>query len=107
MRSLTEAERLSLGQTLRTRRELNGLNQTALAEAIDCDQTTVSRIELGRTARPDPVVIIDAARLLGLNPVALLITYYDFNLSDFDVSEADLVQQANGRKPRRQLKRAS
>lgn len=103
MRSLTEAERLSLGQTLRTRRELNGLTQTALAKAIDCDQTTVSRIELGQAVRPDPVIVIDAARLLGLNPVALLIRYYDFKPSDFDISELSL----GGKARRRTLERAS
>jgi transcriptional regulator with XRE-family HTH domain len=85
MRTLTVSERRGLGRTLRTHRELNELTQTALADAIDCDQTTVSRIELGQIGRPDPVVIIDAARHLGLNPVSFLVEYYGFKYTEFEV----------------------
>lgn len=86
MKSLSESERLALGQTIREHREKRKFSQVTLAEKANCHQATVSRIEAGLVVRPDPVVLIDIARAVGCNPLPLLALYFE-NDSDSDLEQ--------------------
>lgn len=68
-----------LGENVKRLRERRGLSQTALAEALNVRQGSVSDVENGRIVRPR--FIVELAGLLGVTP-------RDLNTPGFADSEA-------------------
>jgi transcriptional regulator with XRE-family HTH domain len=65
------AERERVGQTLRTMREMRGMRQAELADAMGVHRTYVVAIEAGRK-RLTPIMLARAAAALHVEQIALM-----------------------------------
>lgn len=82
-----------LGQRIRQARQLAGMSQAQLAEALGCDQSTVSRLEDGRGLTSDLLTRIAAATNQSIDffiapelPLAVLLRAQDHD--GIDTTEA-------------------
>jgi transcriptional regulator with XRE-family HTH domain len=84
-----EAEQLRIGATLRAIREARGLRVGEFAKKLEISHAYLSNIENGRRALPAPMVI-RAADLLGIRPIALVRPgYFAETTDDADESTGD------------------
>lgn len=67
----TEARFYIIRMTLRELRYRAGLTQAELAARADCEQRTVSQIELGQVRDPRSSTLLALARVLRLRPETL------------------------------------
>lgn len=60
-----------IGSRIKTHRKIKGITQAALAEAIDCEVTSIGRYERAETA-PDGEQLIRMAEYFGISPMDFL-----------------------------------
>jgi transcriptional regulator with XRE-family HTH domain len=63
--------RTIIGSRIKLYRKDNGITQAALAEAIDCEVTSIGRYERGETA-PDGEQLVKMAEFFGISPMDFL-----------------------------------
>ncbi|AHM65112.1 helix-turn-helix domain-containing protein [Paenibacillus polymyxa] len=69
---MNEQEKKTMGQRIRTERELKGWSQEKLGEILGMNRTNISNYESGRTIPPGNVVK-DMANLFGINSDYILV----------------------------------
>jgi transcriptional regulator with XRE-family HTH domain len=63
---MTEADAQALGELIRSARQARGWSPPALARAVGLNQSTIFRLEHGRTAQPSPELLQRLATTLAL-----------------------------------------
>lgn len=76
MRKPTAEERQAIGRQLREAREALELRQDDIAGSLRINQAIVSRIEGGKYQRPDPIVLMEYSRKVGLDPMETVAPYF-------------------------------
>lgn len=79
-----------IGTRIKTYRKGQGATQAALAEAIDCEVTTIGRYERGDSA-PDGEQLIKIAEFFGVSPMDFLPIKIDITRQEVLDLRADLI----------------
>lgn len=86
-----------IGSRIKAHRKIKGVTQAALAEAIDCDVTSIGRYERSETA-PDGEQLIRMAEYFGISPMDFLPVKTDVTrqtVLDMRSELTDLIFQIN------------
>lgn len=65
------------GQRMVAARKAIGLTQTQLADLLGVDQTTISRLELGKVTYPQLNTIGDYCRAVDCDPIHIIEPYFE------------------------------